>query len=54
MTRRRFTVDEYDRVEVYRGPREGEYLSLQTLERDASITPIAFPDLTLSCADILG
>jgi len=39
---------------VHRGPSRGEYRSMQRLSRDATVTPVAFPDVPLAVADLLG
>ncbi|MBI2760970.1 MAG: Uma2 family endonuclease [Chloroflexi bacterium] len=44
----------HDRVEVYCEPRESGYVRHDTHERAAAVSPSAFPDLTLGCAEILG
>lgn len=42
------------RLEVYREPRDGMYHSVTFVERGGSVTPLAFPDLTILVSDILG
>lgn len=42
------------RVEVHRQPTPRGYRSVQVLTRDASVSPIAFPDLTIALVDVLG
>jgi Uma2 family endonuclease len=44
----------HDRVEVYRNPTGGRYLDVTTVSRGMSLTPLAFPGLTLSVDEILG
>ena len=41
-------------VEVYRGPESGRYASKTILGRGQSLSPLAFPDVTLSVDEILG
>ena len=41
-------------IEVYRGPAPDGYRSVQTLRRGRTLTPEAFPDLSLTVDDILG
>ncbi len=41
-------------VEVYRAPRGGEYRGRSELRRGDSLSPLAFPDLELAVATILG
>lgn len=42
------------RLEVSREPRGGAYQSVTFVGRDGSVTPLAFPDLTIQVNDILG
>lgn len=42
------------RVEVYREPGADGYGSKTVVEPDAAVSPLAFPDLRLSCSEILG
>jgi Uma2 family endonuclease len=42
------------RVLVCREPHDGRYTSQEVVERNGSLTPLAFPDLTLEVADILA
>jgi Uma2 family endonuclease len=39
---------------VHRDPRDGQYQAVERLKHGDSITPIAFPDVTLAVADLLG
>jgi Uma2 family endonuclease len=39
---------------VHRVPRDGQYQRIERLTRGDSITPIAFPDVTIAVADLLG
>ena len=43
-----------DRLLVYRDPRNGAYQSVETLTREDTVAPLAFPALSISVADILG
>jgi Uma2 family endonuclease len=43
-----------DRLLVHRDPRDGAYQSVQALTREDSVRPLAFPDLAIAVADILG
>jgi Uma2 family endonuclease len=43
-----------DRLLVYRDPRDGVYQSVQALTREDTVQPLAFPELTIAVADILG
>ena len=43
-----------DVIEVYRSPEDGLYLDVTLLRRGDSISPLAFPDVLLEVADILG
>ena len=42
------------RLLVYRDPRDGVYQSAESLTDDATVAPLAFPELTIAVADILG
>jgi Uma2 family endonuclease len=42
------------RLLVYRDPRDGAYQSVETLTRERTVAPLAFPELTVAVADILG
>lgn len=42
------------RFEIYREPRGGVYQSVTFVERGGTLTPLAFPDLTIQVSDILG
>lgn len=41
------------RTEVHRDPVGGHYREVRILDRDASISPLAFPDLVLPLAEVL-
>jgi len=43
-----------DRVEIFRQPTLAGYRAVEALERDERKTPQAFPDLSLTVADLLG
>lgn len=43
-----------ERVIVHRDPVDGQYKDVKTFRRGATITPLAFPELTLRVDDILG
>ena len=43
-----------DILEVYRNPEHGEYLEVIRLRRGETVSPLAFPDVVLEVADILG
>ena len=43
-----------DRVEVYRQPSPGVYRDVQIHTRAPAFEPVAFPDLWLTVADLLG
>lgn len=43
-----------ERVLVYRAPRDGAYTAQQVVERGGTLTPLAFPALTLLLDDVLG
>lgn len=50
-----FDLDaESERVLVYRSPRDGAYQYAATVERGGTLSPEAFPDLTLQVDEILG
>jgi len=40
-------------VEIYRDPRDGQYQRMESVSKGASVSPAAFPDVTLSTADFL-
>ena len=42
-----------DRVEVYRDPAPEGYRSITLVPRDGAVTPLAFPDVTIPCAELL-
>ncbi len=42
-----------DRIEVYRDPAPEGYRSITLVPRDGAITPLAFPDVTIPCAEFL-
>lgn len=42
-----------ERIEVYREPRDGRYQSITMARRGATITPQAFPDITIAVNEIL-
>jgi Uma2 family endonuclease len=42
------------RLEVYREPREGAYQSVTFVERGGAVAPLAFPDLMIHVAELLG
>jgi Uma2 family endonuclease len=42
-----------DRIEVYRDPAPEGYRSITLVPRDGAVTPLAFPDLTIPCAELL-
>jgi len=42
------------RVLVYRAPRGRRYMQTTVIERGGTLTPLAFPDLTLTLDDLLG
>lgn len=44
----------HHRVLVNREPKDGRYTIQEIVERDGTLTPLAFPDLTLKVAEILG
>lgn len=39
---------------VYRDPREGSYATVRVSRRGETVSPLAFPDLQIAVADILG
>ena len=39
---------------VYRDPVDGEYRSMRILGKDDTITPLAFPDVTIAVSEILA
>jgi hypothetical protein len=41
-------------VEVLREPREASYQSRRTMRRGESVSPLAFPDVSFSFADLLA
>jgi Uma2 family endonuclease len=43
-----------DRVDVFRQPSVAGYREGQRLERNDRLTPLAFPDLSLTVADLIG
>jgi Uma2 family endonuclease len=43
-----------DRLLVLRAPRDGAYQSVEALTRGDSVRPLAFPELSIAVADILG
>ena len=43
-----------DRIHVYREPAGGEYASVRLVSRGDGITPLKFPNVTLSADEILG
>jgi len=42
-----------DRIEVYRDPAPEGYHSITLVPRDGAVTPLAFPDVTVPCAELL-
>jgi len=42
-----------DRIEVYRDPAPDGYRSITLVPRDDTVTPLAFPDTTIPCAELL-
>jgi Uma2 family endonuclease len=42
-----------DRIEVYRDPASEGYRSITLVPRDGAVSPIAFPDVTIPCAEML-
>jgi Uma2 family endonuclease len=43
-----------DCVEIFREPRADRYADVRTARRGETVTPLAFPDLALAVAEILG
>jgi Uma2 family endonuclease len=43
-----------DRVEIHRRPHDGVYVEMRFAERGEDLACLAFPDITLGVADILG
>ena len=43
-----------ERIRVHREPRGGEYASVRSLSRGATIALLQFPDVTVSADDVLG
>ena len=42
-----------DRIEVYRDPAPEGYRSITLVPRDGAVAPLAFPDVTIPCAELL-
>jgi Uma2 family endonuclease len=42
-----------DRIEVYRNPAPEGYRSITLVPRDGAVTPLAFPDVIIPCAELL-
>ena len=42
-----------DRIEVYRDPAPEGYRTITFVPHDGVVTPLAFPDITLPCAELL-
>lgn len=42
-----------DRIEVYRDPAPEGYRSITLVPREGALTPLAFPDVTIPCAELL-
>jgi len=42
-----------DRIEVYREPAPEGYRSITLVPRDGAVTPLAFSDVTIPCAELL-
>jgi Uma2 family endonuclease len=42
-----------DRIEVYRDPAPEGYRSITLVPRDGTVTPLAFPDVSIPCAELL-
>ncbi len=40
------------RILVYRSPRDGGYTETFTVERDGSVSPLAFPDIALEAGPL--
>jgi Uma2 family endonuclease len=43
-----------EQILVHRAPKDGEYTRITTYHRDATLSPLAFSDLTLAVDDVLG
>jgi Uma2 family endonuclease len=43
-----------ERILVHREPKDGVYTSIATFRRGDTLSPLAFPDLTLAVSDVLG
>ena len=43
----------HDRIEVYREPANGAYQNVTTFARGSALSPVAFPDVALSCDEVL-
>jgi Uma2 family endonuclease len=43
-----------DAVEIHREPRGGVFARTERLTRSATVAPLAFPDVSLAVAEILG
>ncbi len=44
----------HDRALIHRKPRGRRYSEITTVERGGTLTPLAFPELTIALADVLG
>jgi Uma2 family endonuclease len=42
-----------DRIEVYRDPAPDGYHSITIVPGDGSVSPLAFPDVIIPCAELL-
>ncbi len=42
-----------DRIEVYRDPAPEGYRSITLVAHDGAVTPLAFPEITIPCAELL-
>lgn len=42
-----------ERIEVYRNPAPDGYRSITIVTREGKLTPLAFPDVTFACAELL-
>ena len=42
-----------DRIEVYRDPAPEGYRSITLVPRDGTVSPLAFPDVAIPCAELL-
>jgi Uma2 family endonuclease len=42
-----------DRIEVYRDPAPEGYRSITLVPRDGAVSPLAFPDVSIPCAELL-